>query len=220
MNYYRCISISSRLPEDFFKNYEDVRNNLRCRLIHAERNQRFLIDVPHRKWMDLAITCVYEIHEKDKPDCAIQIQNAHLRPWGIEPEQLIRDALQNSLKTKDILFQPLASFLESELDADSGELPDSPLYLLSNQSRPYGAAVIALPGMTERIAEKLECDYFIIPSSVHECLILPDDGNYSVSELNEMVRSINQTNVEEQDVLSDHVYIYKRPETGSFHPNK
>ena len=65
-------------------------------------------------------------------------------------------------------------------------------------------------GETERIAETLGQDYFILPSSIHECLILPDDGTYERGELERMVREINRRELLPQEVLSDRVYHYDR----------
>lgn len=216
-DYKRCMSVRRRLPEHFFQNYDEIRHNLRCRLINASKNMEFLQQVPYQKWMDLAITCVYEMDVDDFQDCTIQIRNEHLETWGIRPEQVMQDAMHSMTQKSDVIFQPLIRILEEEMDMPGEELPDSPLYLLTNEDRTHGAVNIVLPGMTEKIAQKLGQDYYIIPSSIHECLILPDDGSYSAAELNAMVCSINRTNVEEQDVLSDHVYIYKKPEARVMH---
>ena len=166
--------------------------------------------------MDLAITCVYDMSDPEYPDCMIQIRNEHLQIWGISAEQIMRDAMTATEENSEILFQPLVRVLKNDLKCRDGEIPETPLYLLTNQSRMYGAICIALPDVTEHIAQNLNSDYFIIPSSIHECLILPDDGVYRTSELNQMVSDINQTNVEDQEVLSDHVYLYKRPEARTY----
>lgn len=201
-----------KLPSGFFQNYDEVQKNLRCHLISEKKNREHLCEVPHLRWMDLAITCVYDLSVPDYPDCMIQIRNEHLQIWGISADQLMKDAMAATAEHSEILFQPLVKILEEDLRCGEGEVPETPLYLLTNQSRMYGAVCIALPDVTNHIAQRLDSDYFIIPSSIHECLILPDDGIYRTSELNRMVCDINQTNVEEQDVLSDHVYLYKQPE--------
>lgn len=201
-----------KLPSGFFQNYEEVRKNLRCHLISEKKNRELLREVPHLRWMDLAITCVYDLSEPDYPDCMIQIRNDHLQIWGVSADQIMKDAMAATAEHSEILFQPLVRILEEDLRGSESEVPDTPLYLLTNQSRMYGAVCIALPDVKEHIAQRLDSDYFIIPSSIHECLILPDDGIYRTSELNRMVCDINQTNVEDQDVLSDHVYLYKQPE--------
>ncbi len=208
--------VYQKLPGGFFQNYEEVRKNLRCHLVSEKKNRDLLCQVPHRRWMDLAITCVYDMSEPDYPDCMIQIRNEHLQIWGVSADQIMRDAMEATAENSEILFQPLVSILEDDLNCSEGEIPETPLYLLTNQSRVYGAVCIALPDVTEHIAQSLNSDYFIIPSSIHECLILPDDGVYRTSELNQMVCDINRTNVEEQEVLSDHVYLYKRPEARTY----
>ena len=208
--------VYQKLPVGFFQHYEEVKKNLRCHLISEKKNRELLCQVPHLKWMDLAITCVYDMSDPEYPDCMIQIRNEHLQIWGISAEQIMRDAMTATEENSEILFQPLVRVLEDDLKCRDGEIPETPLYLLTNQSRMYGAICIALPDVTEHIAQNLNSDYFIIPSSIHECLILPDDGVYRTSELNQMVSDINQTNVEDQEVLSDHVYLYKRPEARTY----
>ena len=84
------------------------------------------------------------------------------------------------------------------------------MYVLSNKFRNYGAAGIAYPNVLEMIGQILKKDYYILPSSVHEVIIVPYSEIYVCSKLDEMVREINSTQVEEEDVLSNHVYLYDR----------
>ena len=97
----------------------------------------------------------------------------------------------------------------SELQA-SFAVPDwqSPLYLLSNKQKTLGAVGIAFPGQADRIAAELGSDYYVIPSSIHECLILRADEGHTPEELNEMVAEVNRTQVSPQEILADHVYYY------------
>ena len=55
---------------------------------------------------------------------------------------------------------------------------------------------------------RLGADYYVLPSSVHEVMIVPDDGGFDSGELEEMVREINATQVAPEEVLSDHIYYY------------
>ena len=68
----------------------------------------------------------------------------------------------------------------------------------------------AYPNVLEMIGQILKKDYYILPSSVHEVIIVPYSEIYVCSKLDEMVREINSTQVEEEDVLSNHVYLYDR----------
>lgn len=78
----------------------------------------------------------------------------------------------------------------------------------TNNTTTYGANALLFPEIFKKICERNKTkSIFILPSSVHEVLAMPD-SNLKISELNEMVREVNRTEVREEDVLSDHAYIY------------
>lgn len=89
------------------------------------------------------------------------------------------------------------------------------MYVLSNSLRNYGAACIAYPHIMETIGEILQEDYYILPSSIHEVVIVPYTREISRREMDDMVRDINETQVADEEVLSNHVYLYERS-TGRF----
>ena len=84
------------------------------------------------------------------------------------------------------------------------------MYVLTNKQRMNGAASILYGDLIKDFANILKRDLFIIPSSVHEVILVPADDTIERQELNEMVRSVNETDLKEVDVLSDHVYYYSR----------
>src|SRR5699024_7535782 len=104
----------------------------------------------------------------------------------------------------------------AEAGSDEGNLLDGGdgerdrMYVLTNRMRSYGAACIAYPYIPGMIGETLGSDYYILPSSVHEVMIVPACGGLDGEELEEMVREINATQVAEEEVLSDHIYYYER----------
>lgn len=202
-------------PADFFQNYEDVRDKIFCRLVSYEKNKENLADIPYERWMDLAVTYYYQVDPEWINDATIQIRNEHLQFWGIRAEELKKQAMENSMREKAPVCRKLSAVLEAvgeEDGYDGDESFDSPLYLLSNRSKCFGAVCISYPGELEAIADFLQSDYYVLPSSIHECLILPDDGEYLRSELDDMVRQVNETKLSPQEYLSDHVYRYSRAE--------
>ena len=86
----------------------------------------------------------------------------------------------------------------------------TPMYLLSNTDKTFGAITIYMMGALALIAEQLKADLYIIPSSIHECIIVPFNKNYNKSSLLEMVKDINETQVTPEEVLSNRVYTYTR----------
>ena len=88
------------------------------------------------------------------------------------------------------------------------EEPEIPMYVLSNESLSNGASALFYPQMREKIAEELNGDFFVLPSSVHETLIIPDNGNMDYQELKVMVNEVNCTEVADTDILTGEVYFY------------
>ena len=85
---------------------------------------------------------------------------------------------------------------------------DNPLIVVTNETGIDGAAAVFYPGVMDQLGEEIKGDFFILPSSVHEIIVAPDDGRLSYSELKEMVTEINETQVAPEDRLTDEVYHY------------
>ena len=85
------------------------------------------------------------------------------------------------------------------------ETVENPMFCLTNESKMNGASLLLQEDIRKQIGECLESNYFVIPSSIHEVLIIPDNGIFQVSELNAMVQEVNETQVERQEQLSDKV---------------
>lgn len=88
------------------------------------------------------------------------------------------------------------------------EPDDRGLYVITNAKRTLGAICICYPSEMERLAMRIGTGFFILPSSIHECLILPDNGQYNQAELDRMIRQINRDQLAPEEILSDHSYYY------------
>lgn len=84
------------------------------------------------------------------------------------------------------------------------------MYVMTNEVRMNGASCILYQGFLNRLSKKLECDFIILPSSIHEVILLPERNGCVPEEYNDLVAEINQKAVEPGEVLSDHVYFYRR----------
>lgn len=94
--------------------------------------------------------------------------------------------------------------------APDEEIPDCGLYMVSNERRTQGAAAIYNMELFKSFAEKLDSDLVIIPSSIHELIVMKYDKRFSIYKLNNMVNEANETSVLPEEQLSDHVYIFNR----------
>lgn len=209
-----------RLPA--FQEWESVKGNIRAELVNAGMNREMLMEMPHRLFLDLAVTYYIKIDglfDGDGGMSFVQISNNYMELWGKDEESLYRTAMENMrldgkprLEDMDVLLRDMM------LEETGGELPEiekgmpSGMYVLSNQCRHFGAAELLDSGTLEEIGRRLEDDYVVLPSSIHECIILPLNTAPSYEELAGMVRAVNREQVDIQDWLSDHVYRYGRRE--------
>lgn len=106
---------------------------------------------------------------------------------------------------------------ENLLEDCSGDRDN--MYILTNQVRSFGAASILYPHMLDMVAELLHENYFVLPSSVHEVIIVPGSVSPTYSELHKMVREVNETQVDDEEILSDSVYYY-HAESGTLLPGE
>lgn len=230
--------VTENLNMNFFMDYEKVKNRLVLRLIHGERNKELLKNLPHQKYMDLAIVCHCIVESEEIGFGSILIHKSHMVNWNIDEETLFHDAFRNSpriepyqiMKMSDMVKLIFKNMVEEQVNdfyddnARKEELVremlenmstnmvnwDIPMFVLTNANRYYGAACIVYPEVLEKIGQLFQDDYYVLPSSVHEIILLAKRENMDFYSLNEMVREINQTQVAREEWLSDHTYLYQR----------
>lgn len=211
----------------FFRNFDLVKDRICFRLISAKRNQELLEKIPHIYYLDLAICFFYSYEDDNLGRGSILIYNSHLEIWGQDQETLWKLAMGNTPRLypsrcdnmEEVLLQMLRDAEEEEKIAEKVEneedteklasmLPDDiGMKILSNNAGTYGAACILYPGFLKAIAEQVQSNFYLIPSSVHEMILLPEEGT-DPEHLKYMVKEVNTTQVEPEEVLSDHIYFY------------
>ena len=87
---------------------------------------------------------------------------------------------------------------------------DYDMYVMTNKNKFYGAVTITYEKVLKDFANLKNCNLYILPSSIHECILIPEDYTEDASGLREMVQSVNSTEVSDEEVLSDNVYYYDR----------
>ena len=201
------VEFDKKFQVESFEDYSRVREHLGLRLINYEKNIELLKDVPHVCWNDLAVIFCYEIEALKKDGGYIMIRNAHLAEWEETVDILYEDALKNM---KDKATDDMLSLSEmfKEMAVPSIE-KTPPMYVLTNTSRKFGAAVMLYSGKMKELADLFGSDLVILPSSLHEVLLLADDEEKHAS-WKEMVREVNRLMVEPEEVLSDNIYRYSR----------
>ena len=195
-----------------FENYEKARGQVYFKLVNYEMNKGMLTKIPYVPYLDLAIVFYYRLERGNFQGATMLIHNCNLEAWKIGPRQLLEDAVMNTSRKLPYSFQGMDALIrELSGDEDRDLYPgEEIMYVLSNQEKCFGAAVLLYPHVLNHISKILRKNFYVLPSSIHECILVPDQGQYSRIELTQMVREVNRTQVEADEILSDQVYYYDR----------
>ena len=119
-------------------------------------------------------------------------------------------AQENMKKSMPELLVSMKDLLEETTGLKMGEDTYLPMYVLTNQEKVYGAAAMLYSDQMKKLAERWQTDLLILPSSIHEVVLLPDDGQNEYAFYRQMVEEVNTTQVEPEEVLSYSLYRYCR----------
>jgi hypothetical protein len=203
--------------------FNNLKDKVAFKLIQKEKNKELLKEVPYFEFLDLAVVFYIILDENQGGKMTALIHNSHMEEWGITGEELDHLAKKNTpvllppeIRTmeeviRDIFTKQFSEFSDDPFEDLFGTDQNNPsIYVLSNKKQINGAGCILYEGYVKQFAEEQKADIIILPSSVHETLLIPDGGNLKYEELKEMVCQINQSEVPEEDVLSNNIYRYER----------
>lgn len=191
--------------------YETMSHMLTLQLINRTMNESLLEDIPYIPFLeDLAVIVLIDL-EKDLRACAtVKVSSQILELWGVSFDEVYHKAYLNLIKEEAIVSS--MSDVLSELGYEEiGEL-DINMYILTNESRIHGATMMLRESLLKELTEKFNSDLVIIPSSIHELLLVPTNDSYVFDKdmFDNMVREVNESQVNSVEILSDHIYMYRR----------
>lgn len=210
---YRSAVENNKVSLKDFTHFDKSKGNIIYRLINRELNKEMLQNTPHIPYLDLAIVfyCIVEISQDTMG--SFLIRNEHLTDWGVQLEDLQNYAQQNTAREFPCSFQSLHTVISEIVGCETPLFPEIPapdLWVVTNHMRQYGAACILYDRVLEEIAEKLDEDYYVIPSSIHEVLIIRSSQTEDIDEISALIKDINVTTLSKADILSSHPYFYDR----------
>lgn len=185
-------------------NFDKIKNGIMPRVVNKEKalkGKDIVIDIIE----DLA--CLYYI---DFDSNVINITDNMLSLWGISRDTLKKVALQNLKEKYTVAIIPINELISEMLDDESIELGvETPLYvvLLKNDYEIYQYSAVIMVLAPEIFKIPSGDDYYIIPSSEHEIILIPENIA-SRDEVRNMVEEVNSCAVSESDFLSNNIYQY------------
>ena len=197
----------------FLTDYSQAKNALFVRIRNSASGDERVADAPHKDIEDLTMTYHVKVQIPGEDGIASTlVTNSLLEQYGITPAQLHEDAMRNSQEMMPMKFAPMATILfgvPEEVAMQDGQLP---MMVMTNEEKMFGASALFYPEAMDQLAEKMGGNYFVLPSSVHEVIVIPNDGNSNVKDLEQMVHEVNSTQVDPKEQLSDRVYHYDAKE--------
>ena len=202
---------------------ESVRDRIVYRLVSYERNKEWLCQTPFIRVCDLAVVFCLAGKTDGVGRLTAMIGNEWAGKWGLGLKELYDLAAENTPRLFPARIKSMREVMEGIAKERLGEEYQeefmeelfsapvvSPLYVISNEAGNWGAATVLYRGVLKRFSDQVGKDLILLPSSVHEFLIIPWEERLDMGELRDMVIHVNQSEVPEEEILSDQVYRYRR----------
>ena len=202
--------------------FNEIKDKIRYKLVNYSENKKRLQNMPHERFLDLA-KVYYVVLELDNGNGTTNIYNKNMEMWGVTQELLEKIASENTQKYLPSQVEDITNeikrivknsgceddYIEEMLETTKDDKCQC-MYVMSNPQRTYGAAVLCYQESLRKFAEEKESDLIIIPSSIHEIILLKGSDKENISELREMVKEVNNTELSKDEILSYSIYYYDR----------
>jgi len=201
------------------RDWEQVKDKIFPKMVNADSNREYLSDKPHREVEDLAVSYVIDVTGHGREHLSTPVTFSLLEQYGVTENELHETALKN-LSGTEMYFKSMRDTLidmiqSGEMSSDMASIMSLPpvekkplLYTLSNTDRINGVAVILDPKKMEKVSKELDGDFFLLPSSVHEWVVLRKQGDEDLKQMEQNIAEVNSTAVSPDMQLSGHAYYY------------
>lgn len=190
--------------------YNSIKDLLEVNVISEKYNRDLLENTKHRVLGDIAIVYVLNAANRDFDEIMNAVSVSVLNTVSIK--QIENDALMNSMTRNPAVIKSMDSEIESIIGTQiPKDEATSEMYIASVPSKKFGACVLAYPGFFEQAAATIGGSYYVIPSSVHELILVKDSGNLSDDDINKFkndIKLVNKTILARDEILSDSLYHY------------
>lgn len=223
--YHKSYGMEQYSTDICFNNFENLKSKIVFRVVNFDKNENTLQSVPYMKVLDLAVTYHYLIESNQDGIRTVRITNELMKKWNTNLSEVSKLAKENTPKLFPARIQSMDEFvnnLEMEMEREiikheewngvEEESTLSSMYILTNNQGINGASCL-LYDIIERFANELKTDLYILPSSIHELILVPKHKKIKKYELKCIVKEVNDAEVPDEDILSYQVYTYDREKT-------
>ena len=202
---------------DLLKDFEIIKNKLTFIICRADENKEALKDCVTRIKGDFALIPKILVSNimGEQAQGTIKVTNQISEMWGKSNDEIIDQAISNASLKHPAKFSNMVDVLAEMMEMSKEELAEMmgnepmPMHVLTNESNLNGAATLFYPDLLNDIRKQLRAELIIIPSSIHETIILPYNDTMSERDISSMIQEVNATQVRPEEVLSDRAYMYQ-----------
>lgn len=215
------VRLNHPVDPHFFTDFEQAKQHLIYQLVNYDKNAERLIEIPHIRYLDLAVIFCCMLRLENGETATILIKNEHLDLWKTDADTIKKQAFDNTPRLLPAYIQPITDAIRDLIESNEAlnrllpilevdTMP--PLYVLTNETQIGGAACMLYPSLLAEFSDSIGKDLYILPSSIHEVLLLPTDTRCADDDLRALVQSVNHEQLPLTQQLSDTVYYYSREE--------
>lgn len=213
-------SVDSALKYEFVKEYksmlykwDDVKQYVKPFVFNLEKNREYIehTQIVFKERLNLAYSCFVEFPEDEEGDSAqVNITQGLLELWGVSEQEIFEAAERNAIFNIKSMREVIEELIKNKVGVEADLEEKTIMYVISNEKRHRGAAGLFQTELLEKHAEELDDNLYIIPSSLHEVILVKEDDAPPVEVLKDMVHEVNETQVNIEDYMSDNIYYYDR----------
>jgi len=192
--------------------FDLVRDRIFLRLLGKYELEEISQNRLYKTFLDLNIAYYVLSDEYNGCQKTEEITEQHLLQWNVTSHAIHEIACENYTSKTQAEFLTLKQVMEQTTNQlfDLEAIEEDVMYILSNAERLHGSTCMLMPGVLEHIAGLIQDDYYLLPSSIHEVIIVPASCSPKRKELDDMIREINDSQLKREEVLSNHAYFYHR----------
>ena len=204
LEHENCLHLNIAAITDF----GHIKDKIKVKLVNAAKNADYLANKPHTLIADLAAEYYIDLGSCGDGTMSTVITDNLLTAYGITVEELHQTAVSNM--SDDARLTSMMEMLFGLADCpseDAASIADA-MYVLTNTSGFNGAAMLLNNTVMDSVADRIGADFLILPSSIHELILIPRKSGIDKDTLEQIVRDVNASQVSPHERLSSHVYTY------------
>lgn len=197
------------------RDFEKVKEFILPYVINTELNEKQLKEIPNRQFLDLSIAYRVFFNREENQTASILIRNGLMESWNITEEQLYETAMKNLMAEEKLISIPSVSDMFTVLKALAGNNlrdlilgsdVDNKMWVVTNRCMLYGSILMLNREFMSKLYKGFGKEMIVIPSSVHELILIDETEGFEINEMNQIINEINEIQLQRDEILSNHCY--------------